>query len=218
MYICNMKIISKNGQKDFYDYLIGIYGEDPKIVLDRRDSKNYNTTSKGIKRLYFCGIVYDIYFDGKQFYYLDDLKKFDSTNFKYKLKYKRWGFLDNKNSNYVHIKDEYSNRATLYHTVPYFDDKNLNEINNCPIIIVDYTQGYGPNSSLFKYPNLGYLNFKSVMSASDTFIAINNWLSNQIDKTLEVKDNLTDLEKIQNKGFDKKSSFRPKIKNSNDKI
>lgn len=205
-----MKIISKNGQKDFYDYLVGIYGEDPKIVLDRRDSKSYSGNSIGRKRLHFCGMVYDVYCDGKDFHYMEDIRKFDMDNddrYKNKRKY-RWMLSDVKDrSNHIFIKEEYSNRGVIYYTKPYFDKERLNEINNCPSLIVDYSAG-----GIYKYPNLGDINFQSVMSPSDTFISINNWLSNQIDKSLEVKDNLSDLEKIENKGFDKKISFRPKIK------
>ena len=56
-----MKIISKF--KDFYDYLTGVYGVDPKLVLDRRNMLNYEL---GIDTKYLLKIgthVIDIFVD-----------------------------------------------------------------------------------------------------------------------------------------------------------
>ena len=47
-----MKIISK--YKDYYDYLSGIYGEDPLKVLDRREVD----PSDNIRTIVFCDKIY----------------------------------------------------------------------------------------------------------------------------------------------------------------
>jgi hypothetical protein len=46
-----MKILSK--YKDYYDYLTGIYGEDPLIILDRRSYKKIDLEYKGWKHRLF---------------------------------------------------------------------------------------------------------------------------------------------------------------------
>ena len=47
-----MKIISK--YKDYYDYLSGIYGEDPLKILDRREVD----PSDNIRTIVFCDKIY----------------------------------------------------------------------------------------------------------------------------------------------------------------
>ena len=56
-----MKIISK--YKDYYDYLVGTYGEDPKLILDRREGFILSKDSTECKyQLYICGKIIDIYY------------------------------------------------------------------------------------------------------------------------------------------------------------
>ena len=86
-----MKIISK--YKDYYDYLVGIYGEDPKLVLDRRDN-DFFTYKKNKIQLFIAGNIIDGYCDGDKIYYGEDLEQFKSD-------YRYWK--EEKNENVVHI-------------------------------------------------------------------------------------------------------------------
>ena len=77
-----MKIISK--YKDFYDFLSGIYGEDPLIVLNRLDftmptfydSMNPNYIEEGKIQLYIGGFLIEAYYKNDKIYYGEDLKQF----------------------------------------------------------------------------------------------------------------------------------------------
>ena len=54
-----MRIIRKDGQKDYYDYLMGVLGQDDLVVYDRRDAFPIDPTKKwddcyGSKHAYPC--------------------------------------------------------------------------------------------------------------------------------------------------------------------
>lgn len=183
-----MKIIDKRGRKDYYDFLIGIYGEDPKLVFDRRSEYNYEPI-KGKNSLYLCGKIYDIYFDGTRCYMGDDLKQFDTSD-----SYQRWRIGD-----YLFID------RVRYELLPIVDKKNLNRLNSTPILVSGV---FG----LVLNPLLSSMNLNGYISPEDIFLLVSNWISSEIDEMLKVNNNLTDIQKLENKGFDKKTSFRPNIK------
>ena len=68
-----MKIISK--YKDYYDFLLGKYGVDPKLVLDRRKGGRLTETSPQSFKLAICGKLIDVFFDGEKCYCGDGLYK-----------------------------------------------------------------------------------------------------------------------------------------------
>lgn len=183
-----MKIIDKRGRKDYYDFLVGIYGEDPKIVFDRRSEYNYEPM-KGKNSLYLCGKVYDIYFDGNRCYIGDDIKQFDTST-----SYQRW-----RSSDYIFID------RVRYELSPIFDKKGLNRINSTPILV-------SGTFGLVLNPLLSSLNLNNYISPDDIFLSVSSWISNEIDEKLKIINNLTDTQKLESKGFDKKTSFRPNIK------
>lgn len=63
-----MKILSK--YKDYYDYISGIYGEDPKLVLDRRTGSGFQDLTEDTKYFIFIGgfQIEGYYRGGKMFY------------------------------------------------------------------------------------------------------------------------------------------------------
>jgi hypothetical protein len=70
-----MKIISK--YKDYYDYLVGIYGVDEKLILDRTDFVlTSKLTNKSKVTFYICGYIIDGYYIDGKFYYGSDLEQF----------------------------------------------------------------------------------------------------------------------------------------------
>ena len=86
-----MKIISK--YKDYYDFYVGIYGEDPLLVLDRTKNDNkcvFCGNLLSLRRnsritLYISGFKTDGYIDKDGVtHWGDDLLKFKSDRHEYK--------------------------------------------------------------------------------------------------------------------------------------
>ena len=191
-----MKIISK--YKDYYDYLSGIYGEDPKIVLDRRDYYTpifYDHQTTTLK-LYICGWVIEGLYEKGTFYYGDRLKE---KGIKEKYRY----FFSERKNVYVYVKTDSGNVALNYE--PYLDKNKLNIKENCPILIKEY-------SKLKKYPKLSELDIQQLYSPEEMYKMISDWLSDRITEKELTSDDIPNEQKIQNKGFDIKRSFRPKMK------
>lgn len=187
-----MKIISK--YKDYYDYLIGVYGEDPKLILDRTDWNKHNLIPETKYTLHFCGWAYDFYYNkNKEILYMKDAFDWCKEN------------INNINNLYKYnstIPYFFINRDILY-TDKYKSDTN--EKYDCPIIL----------STMYNYnlwPVLKDLEFNKIKTAEEVFIELSSYLSSIIDKRLEVKETLTDKQKINVKGFNDKTSFRPKMK------
>ncbi|MFW6243154.1 MAG: hypothetical protein ACOC2W_03250 [bacterium] len=189
-----MKIISK--YKDYYDYLSGIYGEDPKIVLDRRNHYNpiFYDHMTTILKLYICGWIIEGLFEKGKFYYGESLKE-KGVKEKY-----RYFFNEGKR---VSIKIDTSIISVQYE--PYLDKEKLNIKENCPILIKEY-------GGLKKFPKLSELDIQQLYSPEEMYKMISNWLSDRITEKELTSDDVPDKQKIVNKGFDIKKSFRPKMK------
>jgi len=73
-----MKIITKRSQKDYYDFLIGVYGEDPLIVLDRtkNDKLPYSISNDVVVRFYIGGYLVEGYKINDSYYYGENLHEF----------------------------------------------------------------------------------------------------------------------------------------------
>ena len=123
-----MKIISKF--KDYYDYLSGIYGVDPKLVLDRTKGKvpSYANTPEHII-LYICGIRVEGYYDGENFYYGENLLLVGE-----KLSKNYWLFKDDRVP-HVHIKKPRTHFGLTIKMEPIEDKFKFNKKLNCPIIL-----------------------------------------------------------------------------------
>ncbi len=74
-----MKIISKF--KDYYDYLVGVYGIDEKLILDRTEfypTSRFVSPNDSKVTFFICGYQVDgLYRDGR-FYYGGDLAQFEN--------------------------------------------------------------------------------------------------------------------------------------------
>lgn len=178
-----MKIISK--YKDYYDYLVGIYGEDPLKILDRRKFQKHVYIKDNLF-LYFCG---QYYLRGKS----DNLKKnkWIKNRWYYEIGWRNieidfyncklfddnkyfWVKLDPKQ-----IDEKYKN---LYSHIPYYD--------------LDY-----PHS----FPILSHIKFDKIVPAEIAYLQIEEFISK---KEPEVPSNPDDMNRYEGKGFDKKISFR----------
>jgi hypothetical protein len=201
-----MKILSK--YKDYYDYLTGIWGEDPKLILDRRNGnpkplgeiydfekdKSYKIT------LIICGRLIEGYRFQNKIYYGQDLIQFKNTE------NSKWDQID-----YPHITIENGNkwfnkRDTLYALKPVEGFLDINKKQNCPILIKH------SNNTYTEFPKLEELNLGSFINPEEIYIWVQEYLSKQLDESLDKIPLLTNIQKLENKGFDKKYSFRPNIK------
>jgi hypothetical protein len=202
-----MKILSK--YKDYYDYLIGVFGEDSKLILDRRGGGNKFTLNDGEVIIVCIGNkrIEGIYKDDN-FYYGSGLKKFHNES-----KISLWG-LKSWGRKYDNTKDIIYTYSYFKHSIDFILSKvilntTLNSENNCAILMyrLDYK---GELSELIRFPILKDINIPSILSARDTWIILNDYLSSQIkEPVVPIGDNNI---RIQSHGFDLKTSFRPKIK------
>ena len=197
-----MKIISKF--KDYYDYLVGIYGEDPLIILDRRECMNtkqcvsYHSRENKKITLFVGGnkiegIVFGTnskHYNNSRVYYGEELKKFSRKE-------------DNKGT-FVYIGDLW---VSCYIEK---DINNYNEKQNCPILYSESFSSRGYGYDFQKYPILQELNLGAFFEPKEIYNMIYSWLSEQKTKKENHIDNRTDVQKLESFGFDKSVSFRGK--------
>jgi hypothetical protein len=194
-----MKIISK--YKDYYDYLMGIYGSDPKLILDRRNFESYEFFHPTKITIYLCGMVYEGFYNGEYFFYGDSLLQLGE------LARTGWGRINIKQ---VRIKyEKYSDHSDTIDVAltPYRDVRELNKEFDCPILV--NACGYGDPLKWFP---LNKINFSSVMKPEEIFILLSSYLSEKITEKELIVDSRTNEEHIESRGFDKKRSFRPNMK------
>ena len=205
-----MKIISK--YKDYYDYLSGIWGEDPKLVLDRREFENIEFFSFDPQEvtLFICGKTINGFWDGENFYYGESLSKFGEIHER-----RYWGFRrETSPSRIVEFEFKGGRGVTpvtkryeiLVDVVDNIKQYNIKE--NCPILM---RNRYFPEQ-FHKFPVLSKMNVGSILTPEVIYQMLVDWLSERNNEAEKRPENQTDLQKLVSKGFDKKESFRPNIK------
>lgn len=203
-----MKIVSNF--KDYYDYVIGVYGIDPKAVYERiceteievKRKKEWvksglykpihltTNTRVASYMIGFCGTIYCIYWmDGKFYFgreYYGIARQF--SGLAQSQKYRDWVY-------------------PQYHLTK----TNVNDLFNCPVVVMRghlwRQDSYNIHQKWWaqvKNPRLSDFGFASKIPANTCFMELTNFLL----KEKEIVDNRTDKEKIVSKGFDLKSSFR----------
>jgi len=189
-----MYILSK--YKDYYDYLSGVYGIDEKIVLDRRINTPIPYLYTGF-RLYIAGYIVEGYYDkeSKKCYYGEDLKQFTKSIMYYPSKH--WNRNYSK-SIWIHNKIGFGEWLYLE---PIKDKHKINIKEKCPIIYVHHKDYY-------YYPQLSKLDLASFIKPEIIYKWIEEWISNRISDKENITDDRSDIDKLQDKGFDKKKSFR----------
>ena len=202
-----MKIISK--YKDYYDYLSGVWGEDPKLVLERKGefvvgNSNHLGCDMYVLTFIIGGVMVQIYCNGEDYFFGKDLKQFDNSNY--------WW----KKEGHYRVEIGYSNGRTndmfivdgIKEGFSYLNDKY-----NCPIL---YNKQSWHCSDITKedfatYPLLSSTPVTKFVDAVDVYRWIQEYLAKKVDQSQARQDSQTDIQRLQNKGFDKKTSFRPKI-------
>lgn len=197
-----MKIISK--YKDYYDYLKGIYGEDNKLVLDRRDGfvvPDYFFEMKPFSLIICDTVIEGFGYKGKPYYG----KELESIGFVLRQD-KNWRtnvstpvYVDTFKSKSVYVCD--------YKVVaePYIV-KGSSAKQKCPIVLKTGNDKYEP------YPRLSDFNIHKIFTPQEMWIKLTTWLASQvIEPEMPVG---SDEVRIAQHGFSVKESFRPKMKNS----
>ena len=208
-----MKIISK--YKDYYDYLGGVYGVDPKLILDRRSFDEYIINENTVKKDYPIRVslsISDIRYDGVAenrdgniFYHFGDSR--DQFGVDKKLSY--WQLKDGCEKDSIYLPQS-KKQWSWYEVKRYPKPTDINQKENCPIVL---TLGYYSwrDETHYKFPTLSELKIASILPPEDIWIHLSNWLAKRNEKVIE--DKLTDIQKIETKGFDKKKSFRKMDRN-----
>jgi hypothetical protein len=199
-----MKII--DNKKDYYDYLMGIYGIDEKIVYDRRDS---------VTKEYFC--------KSKGYSWYPNENPFDSAyemtlrvgNMQYK-------FVRNKDTDYKWDMPKfayrgyyrgYSRQVETITNPMRISDEELEQWkeNDCPIVLtISYSRDYWWNRGsdiVIRNPILSTFGvIPKFITPNEIWENVYDFISHKNDK--KIVDNRTDVEKLESHGFDKRTSFR----------
>ena len=215
-----MKLIA-NGNKDYFDYLIHQYGEDPLVVLDRRrigefDRDYYRSVKVEDPKLNSHIIVKDYedftYWRGRYV-----------TNFL---------VLNGKSYPLVKVKGEYVSLTPKFELATtdnsYIEASRFFVTKAGKPVSSEYGQYSEKLVEISKQlkrhcftidsnsyvdglvPNLGKIGIASIISAQDMYLETIDFISKHFAKEMEVSIPQTNNEKIVGHGFDLKTSFRGK--------
>lgn len=196
-----MRIISK--YKDYYDYLSGVWGEDPLTILDRRSIAHKPIfISNRILKLHFCDNVYTGLVKGCDIHWGNEIDKFSIKG----NHYSNWFYPSSKF--WVVSLDDKNNRSYIPKNI---EPSLVNTYFNCPIVveeanaqpdILGINEFSGLKYSLF--PLLQDYKFQKVIDDNLAYLKISEWLN----KPKDLIDNQSNSGKILSNGFDIKTSFR----------
>lgn len=212
-----MKLIG-NGKKDYFDYLIHQYGEDPLVVLDRRPigefvnlgSVSYYKPKQVDKKYHMsCGILRKDHKDRqRQDKYISDFLILNGKSYPLAKVGTKYELINEENcvitnSRYFSIKDE-----TVY---DYYTPKEetllielSKEINRHCFIIRDVCSVSG------EFPCLSAIGIPSIKTSQEVYLETVDFIAKHFAKEGEVSVPQTNKEKIVGHGFDLKTSFRGK--------
>ncbi len=213
-----MKLIG-NGKKDYFDFLIHQYGEDPLVVLDRRPigefitkygSPYYAGVEVNKKYVQSCNLVLvnynhsTVWWDRYVHYFLVLNGK------KYPIVQTKTGFSLVNDTNVVIEKGFFTKKSTKALRDYYYPQESplLIELSkklkrHCFII--------GPNTNVQGLvPNLNDIGIPKIIHAQAVYLETVDFISKHFSKEVEVSVPQTNKEKIVGHGFDLKTSFRGK--------
>lgn len=210
-----MKILSK--YKDYYDYLTGVWGEDPKLTLDRREFHTVELVENTVYFIFIGNYKIEGFCRNGAIHFGEKLKEFETVD-EYYSKRKEY-----QNKVRIDTPREYSRsyRGGRYRGTRY-DTKWVNTLivegtgkvtitENCPILVLQESPTSSSIVNTYKYPKLEDIGLAKFVDATDAYRMIAEWLANRVDET-ELTTSTTNEQKIENKGFDAKTSFRPNMK------
>lgn len=219
-----MKIIN-GGKKDYYDYLSGIYGIDEDIVYDRRDGYVFRNANAGEE--YFV----------KEKMYSDKPKQevrgmhYEGDKYTFGTYYRGLDYM---------IVIEVGFTQYLYNIERFLDDSDNVELkirlvwkkevsekkSAAPIAVipVDYYQFYRDKEPRIQKYRMDKEIKNPIFENTwvPSFITADEMYNNVYDYLIKMRepivvDNRNDVQKLESKGFDKKTSFRNPVNNANTK-
>lgn len=197
-----MKII--DNKKDYYDYLMGVYGIDEKIVYDRRGS-----------------ITKDYYF--KSPVMQDERKAMEDTAYRMALRIGNviYTFIRDHTTGYKWVMPEETTHGSWRNVEHYknprvISDEELEKYENgdCPLVLVicysgrrsTYYSRYN-DEIVIKNPIIQSFGIiPGFIPVETIWEHLYNFIAHKYDK--KIVDNRTDVEHLEAHGFDKKTSFR----------
>lgn len=210
-----MKILSP--YKDYYDYLTGIYGEDPLIILDRRNHKqpDWEFPSQNSYReyeirsytLWIGNYKIECLRYGYNFYYgeaIFDIPIVEKLN-KPVPYYMRHKITDDHMMYKNTTNPKIGICEILKHPVKYKRPKFLPD--DIVIALGEYDIDYLIRNDHY-YPILKNMSLNKFISPEELYQWIYEYISEQNSKREQHIDSRTDIQKIEGNGFDKKTSFR----------
>ncbi len=212
-----MRIVSK--YKDYYDWVV-FETDNRKIYNRKQDQKepkedirnDYFPISNGyIGTLYFCNKKYTFLFWKEKYYWdsskisdqlYDEISKIYQSNFRFTYNSScAWNYFRIKQLGLAHeFKGGWKKDGITDKVI----DTKINIKHDCPIAL-------SFNSiQIITNPKLADIGFNKVMSAQQVYQEIYNWIPFIEPELPGSPDN---MDRYEAKGFDKKTSFRPKMKN-----
>ncbi len=209
-----MKIISN--YKDFYDFLIGQYGIDPKVVYERvcMTKNGYDKDTKWSK----TGLYKPSYITAPSeqeispYYQPSSPVEFAPIAicgriYCVYIYNKKFYFGDNYEAlEKIKSKIQKTYRGVYNTNLGYSEyhlrPTDINEKENCPVCLLAW--GWGGFYATVKNVRLSDFGIGQVISPNDAYIMISNFISRE----KVIVDKRTDIQKIESHGFDKKISFR----------
>lgn len=226
-----MKILS--AYKDYYDYLTGIYGEDPLLVLDRREHKQPynigielkqstlvpNTINK--EQLWIGDYCIEFMVYNGVPYFGENIKNIPGVTVRERVnhwsshyerqyvmpfdKLVKLGFVE------ISWGNGRRNTSASIVLVPF----KIKRPKFLPDDVVVALGSFDKENYMYdyKYPILTNIGLNKFVPAETIYQYIIEYLSAQKLKAEQYTDTRTNNQKIEGKGFDKITSFRPNIKN-----
>ena len=196
-----MKIISK--YKDYYDYLKGIYGEDTRLILDRRSSEHPTYYPEGKLVFAIGNLNVDVlHIDGKFYCGESDMIKLNG-----KRRVDAYTGMVSYEVNYISISDRSFSRpkkSTSYiNVMPWGKKRSTDKNDEYAIYLFDTFR-----NKVCPYPRLEQYGIQKILSPHDIWVELSNWLGQQVTKKEPIVPVGDDKVRIVSAGFDLKTSFR----------
>lgn len=222
-----MKIISKF--KDFYDHKVATYGMDPRLVFDRRNKELHvplhqlpSPPAEWVRQFGACVTVSWLYVGNWEVALFNSgtrvYSAFDIENVQRKTptKYRRTRIFIRFHDGQSYDVAQYAgcqNQNTDFSVKQGRQAEALRPYHDVPLLLAYY-----PDVEALQDLRLARFAFNPQLSTLGVYIDA-DWLwqrlceyLSQLKSEAEVMPLLSDQDKIRNKGFDTKTSFRPKMK------
>ncbi len=201
-----MKIISN--YKDYYDYLMGIFGVDPKIIYERVNKSSQEIIGDTYFIFHILGKQYlFVQYQGISYLTLPELKElynhFENSGKDYP------EFLRDILSSYLEGDSGWDYKLHEYSTklITEYPASEINKKENCPIVRskIMWKSFLIEHVEVEKNPKLEGYKISRVLPAKEMYLGLCEWLAYKEPATNAPPE---DMGRFESKGFSKKTSFR----------